>query len=329
MKVFILGAGTWGTALAGVLNYNGHEVTLWHRKSRSACLMEKERVHPNLPGYVIPSDIRIVNSFKDILNSQLLLITIPSQAVRNVLEQLPALPEKMIIVSGSKGLENNTLMRVSEIITSVLSVDMDRVVALSGPSHAEEVCEKLPTAVVSACTDINTARKVQSIFNSPFFRVYSTEDLIGVELGGAIKNVIAIAAGICDGVGYGDNTVAALITRGLAEIIRLGGALGGWKDTFFGLSGIGDLVVTANSKLSRNRNVGREIGSGKPLKEVLEEMNMVAEGVATAKSIHDLIKRTGVEMPISEQIYKVLFLEKNARKAILELMMRTPVDEKL
>mgnify|MGYP003957842609 FL=1 len=245
------------------------------------------------------------------------------------MKRIPPIRENALIVFGSKGIENQTLMTMSEVVKDVLDLSDERIIALSGPSHAEEVIKSLPTAVVSASTSIESARQIQILFNTSGFRVYSSDDILGVQLGGAIKNIIAIAAGICDGIGYGHNTMAALITRGLAEITRLGISLGGRKDTFFGLSGLGDLVVTAGSKLSRNRFVGENIGRGKSLNEILGNMDMVAEGVKTAQSVHDLIKKTEIEMPISEQIYQVLFHDKDAKSAINELMTRLPIEEKI
>lgn len=329
MKVFVLGAGTWGTALSGVLIENNHNIILWHLDKGIVNSMINTRIHPNLENYLIPSEIEITNSLDKISECEVLLITVPSQFVRSVLRKIPPLQKDTLIVFGSKGIENQSLMTMSDVVKDVLDINDKKIVALSGPSHAEEVITSLPTAVVSASTCIESARQVQILFNTSGFRVYSSDDIIGVQLGGAIKNIIAIAAGICDGIGYGHNTMAALITRGLAEITRLGISLGGRKDTFFGLSGLGDLVVTAGSKLSRNRFVGENIGKGKSLNEILGNMDMVAEGVKTAQSVHDLIQKTGIEMPISEQIYQVLFHDKDPKSAIIELMTRIPIEEKI
>ncbi|MFQ6610300.1 MAG: NAD(P)H-dependent glycerol-3-phosphate dehydrogenase [Fidelibacterota bacterium] len=329
MKIFILGAGTWGTALGGVLHDNGHEVVLWHVEADVANEMEESRINPNLPKYRIPHEIRVTHNFNSAKESDIILITVPCQFIRNVLKRFPPTQNNAIFVFGSKGIENKSLSRISQIIHQETLVDENRIVALSGPSHAEEVCLKLPTAVVSASQNIESARLIQGVFNNNSFRVYANNDIIGVEIGGAVKNVIAIAAGICDGVGYGDNTIAALITRGLTEIMRLGVSLGGKKETFFGLSGLGDLIVTANSSLSRNRYVGKHIGRGKTLSNVLSGMSMVAEGVKTSQSVFDLSKLQSVDMPISEQIFHVLFDDKNPRQAINDLMTRIPIDEKL
>ncbi|NOZ08818.1 MAG: NAD(P)-dependent glycerol-3-phosphate dehydrogenase [FCB group bacterium] len=329
MRISVLGAGTWGTALAQVLNDNGHRVYLWDINQSLINRLSRERTHPNLPEFTLNPDVHVSTALGDLPLEALILIVVPSQVVRSVLESLPPISPSTIVVCAAKGIENNTLMRMSEVIHDIKNVSPDKIVALSGPSHAEEVAKRLPTAVVSACQDIETARRVQAIFTTRNFRVYANDDIIGVELGAAIKNVIAIAGGICDGIGFGDNTMAALITRGLAEIARLGQALNAKSTTFFGLSGIGDLVVTAQSTLSRNRYVGRRIGKGEKLTTILAEMDMIAEGVKTAQSVHDLVLTTGIEMPICEQVHKVLFEEKDPRAAISELMMRDLVDEKL
>ena len=231
------------------------------------------------------------------------------------------------MVSVSKGIENNTGMRMSQVIAEILHLSLEEIVVLSGPSHAEEVSLKYPTTVVTACVDIALARKIQKLFSNEYFRVYSGGDVIGVEIGGAAKNIIAIAAGICHGLGYGDNTMAALVTRGLEEIIRLGTTLGAERATFSGLSGMGDLIVTAFSPHSRNRQVGERIGKGENISAILASMEMVAEGVETARSIHGLTQNNNIEMPICEQIYKVLFENISPRQAILELMSRELVDE--
>ncbi len=329
MRISVLGAGTWGTALAQVLNDNGHEVYLWDINPHLIQRLDREHTHPNLPEFKLDPGIMVSTSLGEFPFEELILIVVPSQVVRAVLKSMPPVPASAIIVCAAKGIENSTLMRMSEVIHDVVKISPRRIVALSGPSHAEEVARRLPTAVVSACKDIETARKVQAIFTTANFRVYANDDIVGVELGAAVKNVIAIAGGICDGIGFGDNTMAALITRGLAETARLGKALNAKSTTFFGLSGIGDLVVTAQSTLSRNRYVGRRIGKGEKLKTILAEMDMVAEGVKTARSVHDLVLKTGIEMPICEQVHKVLFEDKDPQTAISELMMRDLVDEQL
>ena len=231
------------------------------------------------------------------------------------------------IVSVSKGIENNTGMRMSEVIAETLHLNPEEIVILSGPSHAEEVSKKYPTTVVAACENIENARNIQTIFSNDYFRVYSGRDVIGVEIGGAAKNIIALAAGICHGLDYGDNTMAALVTRGLEEIIRYGTRMGAERNTFSGLSGMGDLVVTAFSPHSRNRQVGERIGRGEKLNDILASMEMVAEGVETTRSIHDVAQKNNIDMPLCEQIYQVLFEDVSPRQAILELMGRELVDE--
>ncbi len=327
MRISVLGAGTWGTALAQVLKDNDHEVYLWDINGELIQRLDRDRTHPNLPKFSLDKGITVSTNLTEFPLHEIVVIVVPSQVVRLVLKNLPDIPTTAIVVCAAKGIENNTLLRMSEVIQTVKSIPPNRVVAISGPSHAEEVSRRLPTAVVSACADIETARWVQTVFTTQNFRVYANDDIIGVELGASIKNVIAIAGGICDGIGFGDNTMAALITRGLAEIARLGQSLGAKSTTFFGLSGIGDLIVTAQSTLSRNRYVGNRIGKGDKLRTILSEMDMVAEGVKTAQSVYDLVLKTGIEMPICEQVYEVLFEDKDPKEAIRELMMRDLVDE--
>ncbi|MCK5075961.1 MAG: NAD(P)-dependent glycerol-3-phosphate dehydrogenase, partial [Calditrichia bacterium] len=232
------------------------------------------------------------------------------------------LKDGVVIVNLAKGIENDTLLRMSQVINQETGVDFDKIVILSGPSHAEELSRGVPTTVVSACRDIKVAEKMQKVFSSSSFRVYASDDVIGVELGGALKNIIAVAAGICDGTGYGENTKAALITRGLVEITRLGTKMGAKAETFAGLSGMGDLIVTCMSRHSRNRHVGEKIAQGQSLETVISNMNMVAEGVKTTRSVHQLIEKLNVEMPISEKVYHVLFEGKNASDEVNKLMVR-------
>ena len=327
MKIAVLGAGSWGTALGQVLDENGHDIILWHLEQDFVDEINQNHIHPFLPGIILSSRLEFTASLEDICAyGELLISAVPSQVVRSVLNQFPDEWAKPV-VSVSKGIENNTGMRMSEVISETLHLDIDNIVILSGPSHAEEVGQKYPTTVVAACTDIERARKVQKIFSNKYFRVYSGNDVIGVEIGGSAKNVIALAAGICNGLGYGDNTMAALVTRGLEEIVRLGTVLRAERSTFAGLSGMGDLVVTAFSPHSRNRQVGERIGRGEKISDILNSMEMVAEGVETAQSIHGLTKKHHIEMPICEQIYKVLFENMSSREAILELMDRDLVDE--
>lgn len=327
MNITVLGAGTWGAALAQVVAENKHSVNIWDINQKLLKDLDQTRLHPNLPKFKLSESINIVYDIKDMPEPELILIVVPSQVVRVTMENYPNIPPGIPIVSASKGIENGTLCRMSEVIHNSRNIDNDRIAILSGPSHAEEVAKGLPTAVACASSNIQLARDLQKVFNANYFRVYANDDIAGVELCGAVKNVIAIAAGICDGIGFGDNTMAALITRGLAEMTRLGLALGARKETFAGLSGVGDLVVTANSTLSRNRFVGKKIGEGTKLSQILDEMNMVAEGVRTTQSIYDLSIKLDIEMPICKQVNEILFKDKDPRSAITELMTRELVDE--
>lgn len=321
-KIGIIGAGSWGTALAVVLHANGHIVEMWSRDSQIIKTIVHDRVNRKyLPDVEIPNSINIEKDLERLVcEKDGLLIAVPSHAVRSVLEQFEEIDDKTILISLAKGIENDTLLRVSQILKERFSED--RIVVLSGPSHAEEVSRRIPTVVVSASRNLEAAKWVQSIFMSRDFRVYVHNDIIGVELGGALKNIVAVAAGIIDGVGAGDNTKAALITRALAEITRLGTKLGADSMTFAGLSGMGDLIVTCMSKYSRNRYLGEQIGKGKKLDEVLSEMVMVAEGVKTTRSAHELAARHGVEVPIINEAYKVLFQNKDPKEAVYDLMTR-------
>jgi glycerol-3-phosphate dehydrogenase (NAD(P)+) len=327
MKIAVLGAGSWGTALGQVLNENGHDVRLWHLEQDFVDTINQSHEHPFLPDVKLNHGLQFTSSLEEICNyGELLVSAVPSQVVRLVLEKFPDNWEKPI-VSVSKGIENNTGMRMSEVIAETLHLNPEEFVILSGPSHAEEVSKKYPTTVVAACENIENARNIQKIFSNDYFRVYSGSDVIGVEIGGAAKNIIALAAGICHGLGFGDNTMAALVTRGLEEIIRYGSKMGAERSTFSGLSGMGDLVVTAFSPHSRNRQVGERIGKGEKLSDILASMEMVAEGVETTRSIHDVAQKNNIDMPLCEQIYQVLFKNVSPRKAILELMGRELVDE--
>lgn len=327
MKVSILGAGSWGTSLAKVLEENGHDVLLWHYKDEFVRQINNTHIHPFLSGVQLSNNLRFTSSLDEICGfGELLVSAVPSQALRSVLENFPNNWNKLIL-SVSKGIENNTGMRMSEVISQALNLNNDKIAVLSGPSHAEEVSLKYPTTVVAASSDILLARKVQKLFSNNYFRVYSGTDVVGVEVGGAAKNIIALAAGICHGLGYGDNTMAALVTRGLEEIIRLGIKMNADRTTLTGLSGMGDLVVTAFSSHSRNRQVGERIGKGESLSNILRTMEMVAEGVETTRSMYTLSEDKNIEMPICHKIYQVLFENTSPRKAILELMGRELIDE--
>ena len=331
MKVAVLGAGGWGTTLAILLAKNGNKVTLWEYNSEYAATLDEYRENFYfLPKVKIPRNIFITNDLeKACSGKELILCSTPTQFIRSSFKPLSNFDFKnTILLNASKGIENNSFMLVSEIFLDIFNkINRKNIAAISGPSHAEEVSKKIPTAVVTASEDIKVTSIVQKIFSNNFFRVYYSTDLIGVEIAGALKNVIAIAAGIAEGAGFGDNTKAALMTRGINEITRLGKKYGANPETFFGLSGIGDLIVTCASKHSRNRFVGEEIGKGKKLKAVLKEMKMVAEGVATTESAYGLSKKYKIELPITEQVHKILFENKSPHIATLELMTRKLVKE--
>jgi len=331
MNICILGAGGWGTALAILLNNKKHRVTLWeYDKEYAHTLSEFRENFYFLPKVKIHSSIKITNNIDSAVGDcDLIVIATPTQFIRNVIEKIYDISfTNRIILSVSKGIENESLMTVTHIFQDVFKkIRKKNIAVLSGPSHAEEVAKKVPTAVVAAAYDSKAAGTIQHLFSNKYFRVYSSKDVLGVELGGALKNVIAIAAGITDSAGFGDNTKAAIMTRGIREITRLGVYLGALESTFMGLSGIGDLIVTCMSKHSRNRFVGEEVGKGKKLKEVLSNMKMVAEGVATSKSMHQLAKNEDIELPIIEQVYKVLFLGKDPHEATEKLMTRVLKEE--
>lgn len=332
MRISVLGAGGWGTTLAILLHYNGHDVTLWEYKKNYAKVLDRTRENKlYLPGIKIPAELVITHSLSESCKNQhMIVIAVPTQFIRNVLSELKTTNFKdTTFVSVSKGIEIGTLMTVSQIIKDELkSISPSQIGVLSGPSHAEEVSKKIPTAVVASSKDEFTAKQIQSAFITSYFRVYSTTDILGVEYGGALKNVIAVGAGIIDGAGFGDNTKAAIMTRGIAEISRLGIALGTRAETFSGLSGMGDLIVTCMSKHSRNRYVGEQIGKGKKLKDVLKSMQMVAEGVQTCKSVHELSIKHKVPTPIANAVYSILFEERDPIKVTYELMTRDMKAEK-
>jgi glycerol-3-phosphate dehydrogenase (NAD(P)+) len=320
--VAVLGTGSWGTALALVLARNGHDVRLWGCHRDTVAALAGSRSTKYLPGIEIPDSILVTDDVERAVGgADFWINAVPTKYIREVMRQLRGrIPTSIPAVSAAKGIENRTLLRASQVILDVLG--RRKMGVLAGPSHAEEVSRRVPTTVVVASTNRPLAETVQSAFQSDDFRVYTNDDFFGVEMGGALKNVVAIAAGICDGLGFGDNAKAALITRGIAEIARLGVALGARKSTFSGLSGIGDLIVTCISRFGRNRAVGEEIGRGKRLREVLDEMEMVAEGVWTTKSAVALAEKHGVEMPITEEVYRVLFRNKRADRAVRDLMRR-------
>jgi len=322
VKVVVVGGGSWGTALAAHLVKTGHLVTLIVRDAQRRDAILAERENPRyLPGIVLPSDLRIESDPRAAPGAEMVVVAIPSESFRAVCRTLaPALGDRTTVVSATKGLEMDTLRRMTEVMADEMP---GRRAVLSGPSFALEVAQEQPTAVVAASFDAAVAEAVQQAFASPTFRVYSSDDVVGVELAGALKNVIAIAAGIVGGLGYGHNTVAALVTRGLAEMGRLGVALGGRPETFAGLAGLGDLVLTATGGLSRNRRLGQALGSGRSLEEAVRETAMVAEGVRTTRAACALARRAGVEMPIAEQMRAVLYEGRPPREAVDTLMIRS------
>ena len=330
MNVTVLGSGSWGTTLAIVLHENKHSVCCWAYEKEVVDDIVTNRENTRfLPGIKIPMDIKYTNDINDsIKQAEVIIIAIPTQLIRSVLATLPGkLPEKCIWVSVSKGIENKSLLRISQILHQHFTIDHRSIAVLSGPSHAEEVSHKIPTALVAASNTMETAHTVQKLFMNPYFRVYSNTDIIGVELGGSLKNIIAIATGICTGAGFGDNTIAALMTRGLTEISRLGLKLGAQPDTFAGLSGMGDLIVTCMSKHSRNRFVGEQIGKGRTLNSIMKDMIMVAEGVTTTDSVNQLAQQENVDMPITREVYNVLFKGKKPVIAVKDLMTRASKTE--
>jgi glycerol-3-phosphate dehydrogenase (NAD(P)+) len=331
MRIAVLGAGSWGTTLAILLADNSHSVTLWSYREADVEVMRSTHENPDfLPGIPIPPAVVVTHDFEEALRkAEMVIGAVPSQYLRNVLSQARQhISPEVTIVNVAKGVENGTLMTMSEMISDVLpGHDPSKIATLSGPSHAEEVSRRIPTTVVVASSEIETARHVQRTFMMPYFRVYASNDIKGVEIGGSLKNVIAIAAGIIDGAQLGDNTKAAVMTRGIAEVARVGVALGAHVRTFSGLSGIGDLMVTCMSRHSRNRYIGVEIGKGKKLPEILAGMVMVAEGIATTQSAHDLARRVNVETPIVDQVHKILFEGKDPLKACHDLMTRDPKGE--
>jgi len=334
MNCFVIGNGGWGTALGMTLAGNGHNVTLWgpfEEEIQAIRSAGENTVY--LPGVQIPSSIQWTSDPAGAQDADLIVVVVPSRFVRATLETFkPHLRENVLIVSATKGLDEQTHQRMSEVATDVLGRD---IAILSGPSHAEEVARGVPTAVTVAGKDFHppspegsgvtgSLEQIQAAFSGKTFRVYTSDDVIGVELGGTLKNIIAVAAGILDGIGLGDNSKAALMTRGLAEISRLGGALGAKPETFSGLSGVGDLIVTCASRHSRNRAVGERLGKGESLQEIMDGMKQVAEGIWNAKAARDLAKEHGIDMPITEEVCQIVENGKDPRQALQDLMSRDP-----
>lgn len=327
-KVSLLGAGSWGTALAIVLANNGHDVILWSALEAEITMLQTHREHMNrLPGVKLPDNIKVTSDLEMACSDpDIIVFSVASPYVRSTAKQCaPFIKEGQIIVNVGKGIEEDTLMTLSEILQEELP--KAEITVLSGPSHAEEVSKGIPTTVVVGAKKKRTAEFIQNVFMNKVFRVYISPDIISIELGGALKNVIALAAGMVDGLGFGDNTKAALMTRGIAEITRLGVAMGGKKETLCGLSGIGDLIVTCTSNHSRNHNAGYLMGKGYSMEAAMEEVKQVVEGVYSAKSARKLAEKYQVNMPIIEAVNQVLFEEKSAEDATSELLTRDRVAE--
>ena len=328
-KISVIGSGGWGIALTILLHKNGHNLTIWSFDKKEAEELKTTRQNKTkLPDILLPEDIKVTNDLKEAVDDKdILVLAVPSKAIRSVSKSLKnIIKDNQIIVNVAKGLEEDTLETMTDIIEEELKGKKTQVAVLSGPSHAEEVGKGIPTTCVVSAHNKELTLYLQNIFMNPSFRVYTSPDMLGIEIGGALKNVIALAAGIADGLNYGDNTKAALITRGIKEIASLGVAMGGEQSTFYGLTGLGDLIVTCASMHSRNRRAGILLGQGKTLDEAIKEVNMVVEGVYSAKSALMAAKKYNVEIPIIEQVNAVLFENKNAAEAVNELMIR---DKKL
>ena len=328
-KISVIGSGGWGIALAILLHKNGHNLMIWSFDKKEAKELKTTRENKTkLPNILLSDDIEVTDNLKEAVdNKDILVLAVPSKAVRSVSKSLKnIIKDNQIIVNVAKGLEEDSLKTMTDIIEEELKEKNPQVAVLSGPSHAEEVGKGIPTTCVVSAHNKELTLHLQNIFMNPSFRVYTSPDMIGIEVGGALKNVIALAAGIADGLNYGDNTKAALITRGIKEISTLGVAMGGEQSTFYGLTGLGDLIVTCASMHSRNRRAGILLGQGKTLDEAIKEVNMVVEGVYSAKSALMAAKKYNVEIPIIEQVNAVLFENKNPAEAVNELMIR---DKKL
>ncbi|WP_163537665.1 NAD(P)H-dependent glycerol-3-phosphate dehydrogenase [Gracilibacillus sp. YIM 98692] len=330
-KLAVLGAGSWGTALAMVLADNKHDVRLWtHNKQQKELMITTGKNEKYLPDIILPKDLQIFDELeKAISNVDAIIIVVPTKAIRETCQRLNhVLDKSMMIIHGTKGIEPNTHYRVSEMIQEELDDSLlEGIVALSGPSHAEEVSLKHPTTLTAGALHEEHAQFAQDLFMNQYFRVYTSNDVVGVELGGALKNIIALGAGISDGLGYGDNAKAALITRGLAEISRLATVLGANPLTFIGLSGVGDLIVTCTSVHSRNWRAGNLLGQGYALDQVLDQMGMIVEGIKTTEAVHQLSEQQQVEMPITNGIFDVIFNHKTPKDVVDHLMARTRTNE--
>jgi glycerol-3-phosphate dehydrogenase (NAD(P)+) len=330
VRAAVVGAGSWGTALAALLSRKGCDVALWSFEADVVASVTRDRTNPYLEGVTLPETLRCTSDLAEAVAGAHLVVSVsPSQFVGRVMaEAAPHVSRDALVVSASKGIELDTLRRMEEVLADVLPASvMERFCVLSGPSFAAEVARGAPTAVVVASRSAEAAREAQFLFQDESFRVYTNADVVGVELAGALKNIIAVAAGCTAGLGFGHNTLAALITRGLAEIRRLGVALGADGATFSGLAGMGDLVLTCTGSLSRNRTVGYRLGKGEDLQDILADMTAVAEGVKTAEAVHALAARHGVEMPITEQVYAIVHEGRKPSDALRALMLRDPKPE--
>lgn len=331
MKIAVLGAGSWGTAIAALLCDKGYQVILWARRAEIAETINKRHFNPDyLSDSRLPENLKSTDDPEEALSgARVVALGIPSSYFRGTLGRFKDfVNDDCLILSLTKGLEQKTLFRMSQVILDILGNQFrDRIAVLSGPNHSEEVIKRVPTATVIASENENCSGILQEVFMSDYFRVYTNKDVTGVELGGAIKNVMAIAVGISDGLGYGDNTRATLITRGLAEMARLGTKLGANPFTFLGLAGLGDLVATATSRHSRNRMVGERIGRGETLDSVTKSMKMVAEGIPTSRSVLELSRKLKVEIPITHEVVEILFENKEPKESVLSLMLRKPKAE--
>ena len=324
-KVAVIGGGSWGTALAHVLYDNGYQVQIFDVSPAKVKEINEDHINSFLPDVELPKDLTATTDLAEAVEgAEAVIVVVPSHAVRKAAKDIAAVLESdTLVISATKGLEENTYLRMSEVLAEELPAEFaDKITALSGPSHAEEVIKDHPTTVVAANEDKELAQQVQDMFMTEQLRVYTNPDMVGVELGAAVKNIIAIGAGIASGLGYGDNALAALITRGITEIKRLGVELGAKSMTFAGLTGLGDLIVTCTSEHSRNRRLGYKIGAGKTLEQALDEMKMVAEGVKTAKAVYEVAQKHEIDMPISNQVYNILFNDKAPRESVNDLMMR-------
>ena len=327
--ICVLGDGGWGTTISILLQEKGYQVSLWSQDREYAGILNSKRENEKFfPGFKIPLGIKITSDLEEvILDKDFIIIAVPSIYIRSVIKKIDDFDRNCVFISLTKGIDQDGFKRISELIKEELSVS--NLAVLSGPAIAYEVASKVPSSVVVASEHESIAQAVQDLFLTPYFRVYTSKDVIGVELGGALKNIIAIAAGVCDGLGFGANTKAALLSRGLAEMARFGRTMGAHTETLFGLSGLGDMITTSFSPKSRNRALGEEIGKGKKLDFVLKSKNTVAEGIYTAKAVYEFSKNNNIDMPITEQVYQVLYCNKPPDQAVCDLMSREAKPEKL